>query len=84
MNVVSLQIVQIQCIKRCSLKESRGDESDVYQFTFKNQSEDWRHIFSGKLIYVPRYKLTQQFASFADIISPRRWHILLGPFRAIE
>ena len=43
----------------------------------------WRHIFSGKLIYVPEVQLNATVCFFADIISLRRRHNSLGPIRAI-
>lgn len=52
----------------------------MHQFTFNNQRVGWRHISLNKLLCKCTIKRDSLF--FADIISLRRGHILLGPVRA--
>ena len=64
--------------QRFSLKATlRIDLSDVYQFTFHNQLELVTYFFE-------QTEFNATVCHFADIISLRRRHILLGPFRDFD
>lgn len=46
-------------------------------------NQSWRHIFLGQAVLHAKAQINATAYYFADIISPRRWHILLGPFRCV-